>query len=78
MVRSRVLRGTAERLTAGLRGDLYAHVQRLPLPWLEAKREYILCAGRPVGDPVVAYPSWLYEHRHMYPPPPNDIPVALD
>ena len=62
----------------GLGNAVLNGVSRLPIPWLEAKREYILCAGRPVGSPVVAYPSWLYEHRHMYPPPPNDIPVALD
>ena len=52
-------------------------VSRLPIPWLEAKREYILCAARPVGDPVVAYPAWLYDHREMYPDPPNGIMKVL-
>lgn len=51
----------------------------LPIPWLAAKREYILCAARPVGEPVVAYPDWLYSHRHLYPAPPHGIPkVVLD
>lgn len=51
---------------------------RLPLPWLAAKREYILCAARAEGTPVVGYPAWLYEHRHMYPAPPNGIPAVFD
>lgn len=62
----------------GIGNALLNGLGRLPLPWIEAKREYILCAARPYGAPLVAYPAWLYEHRHMYPAPPNDIPVALD
>jgi len=53
-------------------------VSSLPLPWLAAKREYILCAARPVGAPVAAYPGWLYEHRHLYPDPPHGVAKALD
>ena len=53
-------------------------VTRLPLPWFIAKREYILCAACPFGEPVVAYPSWLYEHRDMYPEPPNGIAIRRD
>lgn len=53
-------------------------VGRLPIPWIAHKREYILCASRPHGEAVVAYPRWLYEHRHMYPEPPNGIAVRLD
>jgi SAM-dependent methyltransferase len=49
----------------------------LPLPWLAAKREYILAAARPVGEAVAAYPSWLYSHRHLYPTPPNGTPKWL-
>jgi SAM-dependent methyltransferase len=45
----------------------------LPVAWLAAKREYILCAARPIGEPVAAYPSWLYHHRHLYPDPPHGI-----
>jgi len=50
----------------------------LPLPWLAAKREFILCAAHPVREPLAAYPAWLYEHRHMYPEPPNGIRAARD
>jgi SAM-dependent methyltransferase len=50
----------------------------LPVPWLAAKREYILCAARPVGTPVAAYPEWLYTHRHLYPDPPHGSPKVLD
>jgi SAM-dependent methyltransferase len=53
-------------------------LSRLPLPWMAHKREYILCAGRPYGEAVVAYPEWLYEHRHMYPEPPNGIPALRE
>jgi hypothetical protein len=52
-------------------------LSRLPLPWIEAKREYILCAATPVGEPVAAYPAWLYEHRHLYPEPPHGTPKVL-
>lgn len=50
---------------------------RLPLPWLEAKREYILCAARPYGAPLAAYPDWLYTHRHLYPDPPHGVEKRL-
>ena len=50
----------------------------LPLPWLTAKREYILCAARPEGTAVAAYPGWLYVHRHLYPEPPHGVPKVLD
>ncbi len=50
----------------------------LPLPWLAAKREYILCAARPTGQAVAAYPDWLYSHRHLYPDPPHGVPKVLD
>lgn len=49
----------------------------LPVPWLAAKREYILCAARPIGQAVAAYPDWLYSHRHLYPDPPNGVPKVL-
>lgn len=52
-------------------------VGRLPLPWLEAKREYILCAARPYGAPLAAYPDWLYTHRHLYPDPPHGVEKRL-
>jgi SAM-dependent methyltransferase len=51
------------------------------IPWRFAadKREYILCAARPIGEPVAAYPGWLYTHRHLYPDPPHGIrKVVLD
>lgn len=48
-------------------------ITNLPLGWLAAKREYILCAGRASGEPVAAYPSWLYTHRHLYPDPPHGV-----
>jgi SAM-dependent methyltransferase len=62
----------------GLGNAVLNAVSRLPLPWLVNKREYILCAARPYGEPLVAYPSWLYEHVPMYPPPPHGLPVARD
>lgn len=34
----RILGNTAEKLTAGLRIELYNHLQRLPLPWLDERR----------------------------------------
>ena len=49
----------------------------LPLPFLAAKREYILCAARPEGSPLCAYPDWLYVHRHLYPEPPHGIAKGL-
>jgi len=52
-------------------------ISALPLPWLAAKREYILCAARPEGLPVAAYPGWLYVHRHLYPDPPHGVPKVL-
>jgi hypothetical protein len=42
-----------------------------------AKREYILCVAEPVGEPVAAYPSWLYTHRHLYPDPPHGVRKAI-
>lgn len=53
-------------------------VTMLPLPWLAAKREYIACAAHAHGEAVVAHPAWLYEHRHMYPTPPNGLRVVRD
>jgi SAM-dependent methyltransferase len=50
----------------------------LPIPWLVAKREYILCLARPVGEPVAAYPAWLYTHRRLYPDPPHGVRKVLD
>jgi SAM-dependent methyltransferase len=50
---------------------------RLPIGWLAAKREYVLAAARPVGEPVAAYPGWLYTHRHLYPAPPHGIPKQV-
>lgn len=40
----RLLSNTTESLTANLRTDLYDHVQRLPLPWLEDRRRGDLVA----------------------------------
>lgn len=51
---------------------------KLPLPWTEAKREYILCAARAYAEPVAAYPAWLYDHRHLYPQPPNGVAKVAD
>jgi SAM-dependent methyltransferase len=62
----------------GLGNALLNGLTRLPIPWLAAKREYVLCAARPEGDPVAAYPSWLYVHRHLYPDPPNGVAKAID
>jgi len=62
----------------GLGNAVLNGLLRLPVPWLAAKREYILCAARAEGTPVAAYPAWLYEHRHMYPAPPNGIPAVFD
>ncbi|MCC7019565.1 MAG: methyltransferase domain-containing protein [Ardenticatenales bacterium] len=53
-------------------------ISALPLPWLAAKREFIACAAHAYGEAVVAHPQWLYEHRHMYPAPPNGLRVVLD
>lgn len=44
IVQNRVLQRTAERLTSGLRIELYDHVQRLPLPWLDDQRRGDLLA----------------------------------
>jgi len=52
-------------------------ITSLPIPWSAAKREYILCMAEPIGDPVAAYPSWLYTHRHLYPEPPNGVRKAI-
>jgi SAM-dependent methyltransferase len=49
----------------------------LPVGWLAAKREYILCAAHAVGEPVAAYPDWLYAHRHLYPDPPHGVPKVV-
>jgi SAM-dependent methyltransferase len=65
------------RLGKGLGNAVLNAVSRLPLPWLVAKREYILCAARPVGEPVAAYPRWLYVHRHLYPAPPHGVAKVL-
>lgn len=62
----------------GLGNALLNAVGKLPLPWTVAKREYILCAARAYGTPVVAYPAWLYEHRTLYPKPPNGVPASFD
>lgn len=40
----------------------------LPLPYLAAKREYILAVAEPWGEPKAAYPDFLYVHKHLYPP----------
>ena len=48
----------------------------LPIPFLAAKREYVLCLARPFGEPLAAYPDWLYVHRHLYPDPPNGVAKA--
>ena len=39
VVQRRVLQGTTERVHAGLRVELYDHLQRLPLPWLDDRRQ---------------------------------------
>ena len=62
----------------GLGNAVLNGLTALPLPWLAAKREYVLCAARPLGEPVAAYPSWLYTHRHLYPEPPNGVAKVLD
>ncbi len=62
----------------GLGNALLNGLTRLPIPFLAAKREYILCAARPVGEPVAAYPDWLYVHRHLYPDPPHGVAKVLD
>jgi SAM-dependent methyltransferase len=66
-----------DSVVKGLGNGLLNLVSRLPVPWLVAKREYILAAARPVGSPIAAYPGWLYEHRHLYPDPPHGIPKVL-
>ncbi len=72
-------RGRSPRaLLKGCGNAVLNGVTALPVPWLAAKREYIACAAHAVGEAVVARPSWLYEHRHMYPTPPNGLPVVLD
>lgn len=53
-------------------------VSSLPVGWLAAKREYILCAAHPHGQAVAAYPEWLYAHRHLYPQPPHGVPKVLE
>ena len=58
----------------GLFNALLNGLTALPLPFLAAKREYILCAARAEGEALCAYPDWLYVHRHLYPAPPNGIP----
>jgi hypothetical protein len=61
----------------GLGNALLNAATSVPLGWLAAKREYILCAARATGEPVVAYPAWLYEHAAMYPEPPHGIAKVL-
>lgn len=60
----------------GLFNALLNGLTALPLPFLAAKREYILCAARAEGEALCAYPEWLYVHRHLYPAPPNGIAKA--
>jgi len=67
-----------ESLVKGLGNAVLNGLGRLPLPWLVAKREYILCVAHPVGEPVAAYPWWLYRHRHLYPDPPHGVRKVLD
>lgn len=69
---------SARALVKGTGNAALNALSALPLPWLAAKREFIACAAHAHGDAVEARPAWLYEHRHMYPPPPNGIPVVLD
>ncbi len=63
------LRGIANRALNALTA--------LPLAWTEAKREYILCLAEPIGEPLAAYPGWLYTHRHLYPDPPHGVRKAI-
>lgn len=67
-----------ESKAKGLGNLILNALLRIPLPWLVAKREYILCAARAHGEAVVAYPEWLYEHRGMYPDPPHGIRKVFD
>ena len=53
----------AKRLAFGVLNFLSA----LPLPYLRAKREYILMVAESFGEPYAAYPEHLYIHRHLYP-----------
>ncbi len=65
------------QMAKGIGNALLNALTALPLPFLAAKREYILCAARPEGSPLCAYPDWLYVHRHLYPDPPNGIAKGL-
>lgn len=67
-----------DHLITGIGNAVLNTITRIPLPWFVAKREYILCSARPYGEPIAAYPAWLYEHRHMYPDPPNGIAIRRD
>jgi SAM-dependent methyltransferase len=62
----------------GVANGLLNALTDLPVGWLAAKREYILCAARPVGAAVAAYPSWLYSHRSLYPDPPHGARKVLE
>ena len=53
----------AKRLAFGVLNFLSS----LPLPYLRAKREYILIVAESFGQPYAAYPEHLYIHRHLYP-----------
>jgi SAM-dependent methyltransferase len=65
------------RVMVGWANALLNALGHLPLPWIAAKRELVLCAARPHGDAVAAYPRWLYEHRHLYPDPPPGVRKVL-
>ena len=54
---------TAKRLAFGVLNLLSS----LPVPYLRAKREYILLVAESFGEPHAAYPEHLYTHRHLYP-----------
>jgi SAM-dependent methyltransferase len=54
---------TAKRLAFGVLNFLSS----LPLPYLRAKKEYILMVAESFGEPYAAYPEHLYIHRHLYP-----------
>jgi SAM-dependent methyltransferase len=53
----------AKRLAFGVLNLLSS----LPLPYLRAKKEYILMVAESFGEPYAAYPEHLYTHRHLYP-----------
>jgi SAM-dependent methyltransferase len=53
----------AKRLAFGVLNFLSS----LPLPYLQAKKEYILMVAESFGEPYAAYPEHLYIHRHLYP-----------